>query len=76
MRYTARAARWVGESAEGTLLPDGRLEVEYPLGDTAWAVRHALQYGRDCEVLSPESVREEIVARLERVMASQGVVGS
>jgi predicted DNA-binding transcriptional regulator YafY len=43
--------------------------VEHPLADTDWAVRHVLQYGPDAEVLEPAAVREEIVRRLQGMMA-------
>lgn len=67
VRYSPRVARWIAEREKGTSAADGSLEVEYPLADRDWAVRHALQYGPDAEVLAPKSVREAIVERLRSI---------
>jgi predicted DNA-binding transcriptional regulator YafY len=45
---------------------DGTVTVEYPLLDVEWAIAYVLHYAADAEVLSPASVREMIVDRLER----------
>jgi proteasome accessory factor C len=64
IRYGSRVARWIAEREGKPLDEDGSLTMEHPLADESWAVRHALQYGPDAEVLAPESVRAEIVRRL------------
>ena len=66
VRYSPRVARWMAEREEATLAADGSLTIAHPLADDAWAVRHVLQYGPDAEVLEPASIRETIVAHLER----------
>jgi predicted DNA-binding transcriptional regulator YafY len=48
---------------------DGSFEVDHPLLDDQWAVRHVLQYGRDAEVLAPERIRSAIRGRLAAVTA-------
>jgi predicted DNA-binding transcriptional regulator YafY len=63
-------ARWIAERETGVARDDGSLEVEYPLADTDWAVRHVLQYGPEAEVVSPQTVRDEIRRRLERAAQS------
>ena len=65
IRYGPRIARWIAEREGKPLAADGSLTLEHPLADETWAVRHVLQYGRDAEVLAPESVRE----RLRRLLA-------
>jgi predicted DNA-binding transcriptional regulator YafY len=65
VRYSPRVARWIAEREKGTSLPDGSIEVEYPMADPSWAMRHVLQYGPEAVVISPAEVREEIVRRLE-----------
>jgi proteasome accessory factor C len=68
VRYSPRAARWMRERMEGTMRPDGSMEVEYPLGDQEWAIRHVLQYGADAEVLEPAAVRRAIADRLREAL--------
>jgi len=65
VRYSARVARWIEERVRGTRNRDGSLEVEYPLADPEWAVRHVLQYGPEAKVLAPAEVREAVIQRLE-----------
>ena len=69
LRYSPRIARWIAEREGRTLADDGSLTMEHPLADRDWAVRHVLQYGPDVTVLEPEEVRQEVVRRLERVLA-------
>lgn len=67
VRYSPRVARWIAERETGTKLPDGSLEVEYPMADASWAMRHVLQYGPEAEIISPAEVRQELVRLLERL---------
>ena len=69
--YSPRIARWIAEREKVALSEDGSLTIDHPLADEDWAVRHVLQYGPDAEVLSPESVRAEIVRRLEAMSGGQ-----
>jgi proteasome accessory factor C len=68
VRYSARIAGWIKERAQGVEAADGSFVVEYPLADEEWAVRQVLQYGPEAEVLSPGSVRRELVKRLTSVL--------
>ena len=70
VRYSPRVARWIAEreGERGTVNADGSLEVEYPLGDPDWAIRHVLQYGPDAEILAPMPLREALVARLRQIL--------
>lgn len=64
LRYSARIARWIHEREGGTVALDGTLTREYPLGDQEWAVRKALLYGPDVEVVAPVEIRRALVERL------------
>ncbi len=65
IRYSPRIARWIAEREGVELDADGALTREHPLADTAWAVRHVLQYGADAEVLAPPDVRAVVRDRLQ-----------
>ena len=69
VRYSPRVARWIAERERGTANDDGSLDVEYPLGDAEWGVRHVLQYGPDAEIIEPASLREAVAARLRSVVS-------
>jgi predicted DNA-binding transcriptional regulator YafY len=68
VRYSPRVARWIAERERLPLDADGSLTMEHPLADTAWAVRHVLQYGPDAEVLEPDDVRAELRRRLAAML--------
>lgn len=68
IRYSARIARWIAEREGATRAPDGSLTLTWPLADTAWAVRHVLQYGGEAEALSPPSLRHELAARVDDLL--------
>lgn len=65
VRYSAKVAGWIAEREPGTRNSDESYEVEYPLADEDWAVRHVLRYGPEAEVTWPASVREEVMQRLQ-----------
>jgi proteasome accessory factor C len=67
VRYSPRVARWIAEREGVPCEADGSLEVSYPLADEGWAVRHALQYGPDAVIVSPEAVRARVLALLDRL---------
>jgi proteasome accessory factor C len=69
VRYSPLVARWIAEREAVPLDPDGSVTVEWPLADDEWAVRHVLQYGAEATVVSPDRVRNAVVARLELLMA-------
>jgi predicted DNA-binding transcriptional regulator YafY len=66
LRFSPRIARWISEREGCNMNRDGTVTVEYPLLDVEWAIAYVLHYAADAEVLSPASVREMIVDRLER----------
>jgi len=67
VRYAPRVARWIAERERVPLDGDGSVTIAHPLADTAWAVRHVLQYGPDAEVVEPEEVRALVRRRLEEM---------
>ena len=69
MRYSPRVARWIAEREGRTLDEAGGLELEHPLADEEWGMRHVLQYGDQAEVLAPVALRERLRERLARMVA-------
>jgi predicted DNA-binding transcriptional regulator YafY len=57
VRYSARIAPWIRENGEVTELDDGSVAVDYPAADPGWAVRHALAYGAEAEIVEPRPIR-------------------
>jgi predicted DNA-binding transcriptional regulator YafY len=64
IRYSARIARWIAEREGAPLDADGSLTLAHPVADIEWAVRHALQYGPEAEILGPPHVRRAVRDRL------------
>jgi proteasome accessory factor C len=71
VEYSPRVARWIAEREEGEQMPDGSFVVSHPLADDTWAVRHVLQYGPEARVVSPERVREKVLATLRDMARSR-----
>jgi proteasome accessory factor C len=67
VRYSPRIARWLAEREGKKLDADGGLTLEHPLADESWAIRHVLQYGPDAEILSPQRLRQQLVAKLASI---------
>ncbi|HEX6631101.1 MAG TPA: WYL domain-containing protein, partial [Gemmatimonadaceae bacterium] len=64
VRYSPRVARWIAEREGRAPDADGALELEHPLADEAWAMRHVLQYGAEAELLAPAALRARLGERL------------
>ncbi len=69
LRFTPERARWIAEERwhpdqQGTFNDDGSYELALPFSDSRELVLDILRYGPDVEVLAPDSLRREIVARL------------
>ena len=59
--------RWLAERyPDARPLEGGGLEVEFPVLEPHWLVRHILQYGADAEVIEPPAVR----ALMKRVLGA------
>lgn len=74
VRYSPKVARWIWEREQRSTNPDGSLEIEYPMADVSWAVRHVLQYGPEAEVIAPEEVRAAVIARLRDLVSRHPTV--
>lgn len=58
VRFSPAIARWLAERYPlARPLEGGGLEVEFPVLEPHWLVRHILQYGADAEVVEPPAVR-------------------
>ncbi|GAB1343369.1 helix-turn-helix transcriptional regulator [Gemmatimonas sp.] len=68
VRYSPNVARWIAERTGHTVVEGESLDVSYPLADEAWAVRHVLQYGPEAAVVSPNVVRERVLAVLDALL--------
>jgi len=78
LRFTPFRARWVKEQhwhpeQEMTLLPDGGLDLTFPVADFREVKMKILQFGADVKVLEPQELIREIREEIERM---QGVYGS
>lgn len=68
LRFSAERARWVADERwhprqAGQFLTDGRYELKIPYRDERELVMDILRHGLDVEVISPESLREEVASR-------------
>ena len=72
IRYSPAIARWIAEREGKELDAGGGLTLEHPCADVEWAVRHALQYGPDAEVLGPVEIREAVRGRIEDMARGRG----
>ncbi len=72
LRFTPFRARWVREqywhpAQQITERPDGGLELTLPVADFREIKMRILQFGTDCEVVTPEGLREEVREEIERM---------
>jgi len=70
--FSPRAAWWVERRTGGRRVSereDGWVELTFPVGDRATFLSWILGFADDAEILEPEDLRAEIVARLERAAA-------
>ncbi len=77
LRFTPERARWVADELwhpeqQGKLLDDGCYELQIPYSDPRELVMDILKYGPDVEVIGPEELREEVVARLQSALGRYG----
>ena len=57
VRYSPQIARWMSEKGPSTPTPDGGIEVNLPVADPRWLVRHVLEHAPDAEVVEPPELR-------------------
>lgn len=70
VRYSPHIAGWIAEREDGVTEADGSFVGEHPLADTAWGVKHVLQYGANAELLEPPEMRAAVASALRRAAKS------
>ncbi len=75
LRFSAHRARWIAAERwhpkqKSRVLDDGRYILELPYNDHRELVMDILKYGPDVEVLSPTSLRDEVLALLKGALAA------
>jgi proteasome accessory factor C len=74
LRFSAERAVWVADERwhndqQGSWLPDGRYELSLPYSQPDELLMRILQYGPDCEVVAPRTLREAAVNRLRAALS-------
>ncbi len=74
LRFSRERARWVADERwhpqqAGQFLTDGRYELRFPYRDPRELIMDILRHGAEVEVVSPETLREEVKAALEAALA-------
>lgn len=75
LRFTPARARWVADEnwhpqQQGAYLPDGCYELRVPYGEPAELIMEILKYGPDVEVVAPEELKQQVIARLRAALQS------
>lgn len=74
LHFTAERARWVADESwhpqqQSRWLADGRFELTIPYADPRELILDILKFGPDVEVVGPDTLRQEIAARLKAAAA-------
>lgn len=74
LMFSAHRAQWVAEemwhpAQQGIFLPDGRYQLDLPYSDTRELVMDILKNGNEVEVISPDSLRDEVADKLKSALA-------
>ncbi len=77
LRFTPQRARWVASEQwhprqKGRFDDDGGYLLEIPFADDRELIMDILKYGADCAVLGPASLKDRVVAELERTRSNYG----
>jgi predicted DNA-binding transcriptional regulator YafY len=71
LKFTEHAARWVAEEIwheeQKSEWREKSYHLHVPYSDERELIMEVLRYGPDVEVLAPESLRREVVARVRRM---------
>lgn len=73
LRFTAERARWVADEQwhpgqKGAFLEDGSYELQIPYSDSRELVMDILKHGAEVEVVSPNSLRQEVMQHLQTAL--------
>ena len=79
LRFTPFRARWVAKEIwhpdqKSHFESDGHYVLEIPYSDERELVLDILRQGEDCEVLSPESLRTEVIQRVTKTLQQYRVI--
>lgn len=71
LRFTAEAARWVSKEQwhprqSGQFELNGSYTLEVPYSDTRELIMDIMKYGANVEVMSPASLRSDVIKQLQR----------
>lgn len=74
LRFTPERARWVADEhwhpqQQGRFLEDSRYELRIPYSDSRELIMDILKHGAEVEVIEPEELRREVMARLNQAAA-------
>ncbi len=73
LRFTPEKSKWIKDQIwhkdqKLNLLPDGSIEISFPVSDFSEIVREILKHGNDVEVIKPEDLRSLIKAKAEKIV--------
>jgi predicted DNA-binding transcriptional regulator YafY len=73
LRFSAERARWVAHETwhprqQGSFEADGGYVLEFPYHDDRELVMDILRHGAEVEVISPDSLRDRVVAEARRIV--------
>jgi proteasome accessory factor C len=73
LRFSRERARWVADETwhpqqEGKYLEDGRYELRIPYRDPRELVMDIMRHGKECEVIAPEALREQVSAEATEML--------
>lgn len=74
LRFSPARARWIADEVwhphqQQRWLPDGRLELRFPIGDHRELLLDILRYGDEVEVIAPNDLRMTVIARLSAALS-------
>ena len=77
LRFSPVAARWVADTRwhpqqQGETLADGGYMLKVPYGNPTELLREIMKHGPEVEVLAPESLRQQLLQRLNQTRARYG----
>jgi len=78
LRFNPTRARWIRgqiwhENQKTRELPDGSLELAFPVADFREVKLKILQFGSEVEVLEPEELRQEVIAEIPKMAEIYGL---
>ena len=72
VRFDPDVAWWAARHLGVEAPSDGALEVELPVANRDAFIGWVLGFGPDAEVLAPEQLRQEVLARVEAAVQAAG----